>query len=80
MQSSAVPYPVLSPEQAAAIDEKLVEIVSLRHGHRLSDVQLSELRTCMTMQTHNAEALHRFVLTNADEPVFVRCPAAEDAM
>ena len=80
MQSAAAPYPLLSPEQAAAIDERLVEIVSLRHGGRLSDAQLSELRTCMRVQTQNAEALHRFVLTNADEPVFVRAPAAEDAM
>ena len=68
----AARYQLLSSEQAASINAKLVEIVGLRHAGRLTEAQLAELTACMDRQTRDAESLHRFALTNADEPAFIR--------
>lgn len=67
-------YPLLDPEQTAAINTKLVEIVALRHPGRLSSKQLADLAAAMEQQTRHLETLHRFPLKNADEPVFIRSP------
>ena len=68
------PYPSLDPDQIASINAKLVEVVSLGHAGQLTAAQLAELKAYMEVQARNAETLHRFVLTNADEPAFIRPP------
>ena len=65
-------YPLLNPDQAARLNAKLGEIVAIRHAGRLTDAQVSELAVALERQTSDAEALHRFPLTNADEPVLIR--------
>ena len=65
-------YPLLEPEQAAQLNEALVEIVAAQHAGRLTEAQLAVLRAAIEQQTRDAEALHRFPLANADEPVFIR--------
>jgi hypothetical protein len=60
----------MDPATLAAVNEKLIEIVSLLHGQKLSAEQLAELTSAMAIQTANTQRLHRFPLRNADEPAF----------
>jgi hypothetical protein len=69
-------YPELAPAAIAAVNEKLIEIVSLRHGGRLTPEQIAELAAAVATQTANVEKLHRFPLRNSDEPCFI-APMAE---
>ncbi|SEF09210.1 hypothetical protein SAMN05444161_8238 [Rhizobiales bacterium GAS191] len=72
-QESSAPgtYPQLDPAAIRAINKKLIEIVSLLHQGGISDAQLRELTACVRAQTANIETLHRFSLSNADEPAFI---------
>ncbi|MFC7399066.1 hypothetical protein ACFQU1_17820 [Chelatococcus sp. GCM10030263] len=63
-------YPQMDPATLAALNAKLIEIVSLLHRQGLSAEQLTELTSAVAIQTANAERLHRFPLRNADEPAF----------
>ena len=65
-------YPGLTTTQVAAINAHLIDVVGLRNPGRLTDAQLAELKECMEIQNRNAEILHQFVLSSADEPVFIR--------
>ena len=67
-------YPALDPEQTAAINAKLVEIAVIRHPGQLTTAQLTDLTAAIQQQTHHHETLHRFPLSNADEPAFIRSP------
>jgi hypothetical protein len=53
-----------------AVNQKLIDVVSLLHSEGLSEAQLNEISANITIQTANTEKLHRFVLRNADEPAF----------
>lgn len=68
-------YPLLTPSQVAGINDKLVEVVKLGQAGRLTGAQLAELEACIAIQTGHAETLHRFALTNADEPAFIHSVA-----
>jgi hypothetical protein len=67
-------YPPLDPVQTAAINAKLVAIAVLRHPGELTTAQLADLTAAIQQQTRHLETLHRFPLTNADEPAFIRSP------
>ena len=67
-------YPLLDPAQTAAINAKLVKVAALRHPGGLTSAQLTDLTAAMEQQTRHIETLHRFPLTNADEPAFIRAP------
>ena len=69
-------YPQLEATTIAAVNEKLIAIVSLRHGGTLTPEQVAELTAAVTAQTANVEKLHRFPLRNSDEPCFI-VPMAE---
>ena len=64
-------YPALDPDEVARLSERLLELVSARFGGALSPGQLDEVRGCVEAQIAATEKLHRFPLTNADEPAFV---------
>jgi hypothetical protein len=64
-------YPQPDKVTALAIKEKLIEVVSLLHRGAVSEAQLRELAAGIDAQARNAETLHKFTLTNADEPAFV---------
>ena len=64
------PYPELDPEWTSSLNAKLIDIVSLLHGGTLSDAQMREVTACIGVQTANVQTLHRFPLSNADEPAF----------
>jgi hypothetical protein len=49
--------------------DALFEIVRLRYGDRLTEVQLDELRKIVAAQLEAARALRAVALTNADEPM-----------
>jgi hypothetical protein len=63
-------YPRLSAGSSAAVARRLLEIVSLYHGESLSADQLDAVRTCVGAQLAATERLHRFPLTNDQEPIF----------
>jgi methionyl-tRNA formyltransferase len=63
-------YPQLSASALEALNEKLVEIVALLQREELTDEQSRELAASIKTQTANTEKLHRFPLTNANEPAF----------
>ena len=67
-------YPQLDSAQTAAINGKLVEVAALRHSGKLTPAQLADLASAIEQQTRHLESLHRFPLTNADEPAFIRSP------
>lgn len=64
-------YPQLSAESTSAVAERLAEVVSRYHGDTLADDQLLELRSRLGIQLAAAERLHRFPLSNDQEPIFV---------
>jgi Spy/CpxP family protein refolding chaperone len=72
-KAAARRYPALAPAQTTTLNAKLVEVVMLRHPD-LTAQQRADLAAAMEQQTRHLEALHRFPLTNADEPAFIRSP------
>ncbi len=67
-------YPPLEQDQTAAINAKLAEIAALRHQGKLTTAQLADLTAAVEQQTRHLETLHRFPLSTADEPAFIRSP------
>ena len=63
-------YPRLSAGSSSAVARRLVEIVALYHSETLSADQLDAVRVCVGAQLAAAERLHRFALTNDQEPIF----------
>jgi hypothetical protein len=63
-------YPRLSAGSSAAVARRLLEIVSLYHGETLSADQLDAVRACVGAQLAATERLHRFPLTDDQEPIF----------
>jgi hypothetical protein len=63
-------YPQLDEATLSAINQKLLDVVSLLHAEGLSAGQLREISANIAIQTANTEKLHSFVLSNADEPAF----------
>jgi hypothetical protein len=72
-EAGARGYPPLDPAQTSTLNAKLLEVVMLRHPG-LTPQQRADLVTAIEQQTRHLEALHRFPLTNADEPAFIRSP------
>ncbi|HEY3717161.1 MAG TPA: hypothetical protein VGL39_21765 [Jatrophihabitantaceae bacterium] len=66
-------YPQLDPATTESVRDRLVEIVSLRHGDALTDDQLAELEDRIAVQLAATERLHHFPLTNDQEPIFIVC-------
>jgi hypothetical protein len=75
-----VPYPALDPDEVASLSARLFELVSARFGGRLSADQVDEVRGRIQAQIAATEQLHRFPLTNADEPAFVLDLQAEETL
>jgi len=67
-------YPELDAAQIASTNQHLVAISALRHPGKLTAAQLADLTAAMELQTRHLETLHRFPLSNADEPAFIRAP------
>jgi hypothetical protein len=72
--TSSHAYPPLDPQQTADINAKLAQIAALRHRGKLTTAHLADLAAAVEQQTRHLETLHRFPLTNADEPAFIRSP------
>lgn len=68
-------YPPLDEATRAAFNRQLANIVSLLHAGRLTEGQERELVRTLEAQSIAIERLHRFPLSNADEPAFVLSPA-----
>jgi hypothetical protein len=66
-------YPALDAAETAEMNATLVAVIALRHPG-LTPAQVADLTDAIAQQTRHLEALHRFPLTNADEPAFVRSP------
>jgi hypothetical protein len=68
--SRQLSYPRLGEAVAEAVRQKLLDIVSLLHDGQLTEDQLEEVKAGLSLQNANTEVLHRFPLSNADEPAF----------
>ena len=64
-------YPLLDNATRAALNEQLARIVSLLHAGHLTEDQTREFVQTLEAQSAAIEQLHRFPLSNADEPAFV---------
>ena len=64
-------YPPLDEASRAALNRQLAQIVSLLHAGHLTEGQERELVQTLEAQSVAIERLHRFPLSNADEPAFV---------
>lgn len=64
-------YPSLDEATRAALNRQLANIVSLLHAGHLTEGQEREFVQTLEAQTVAIERLHRFPLSNADEPAFV---------
>ena len=71
-------YPLLDASATAAVAAAQQRIVVLRQGGELTERQRAELRTVIEAQIADAERLHAFPLTNADEPAFIVSGAGRD--
>lgn len=63
-------YGVSDKDSLVHIADSLREAVSTAYGGRLSEGQLDEVRTEILNQLAVAQRLHRYRLTNGDEPAF----------
>jgi hypothetical protein len=63
-------YPAIDEATAEAIQRQLIAAVSLAHGGKLTELQLNEFKASLQTQSRALETLHRFKLTNSDEPAF----------
>lgn len=70
-------YPSLDEAARAALNQQLANIVSLLHAGHLTEAQRREFVQTLEPQSVALERLHRFPLSNADEPAFVLSPAGE---
>ena len=68
--ASDSPYPTLQGGTRDAVVARLVEIVALRHPEGLAQDHLDQVAVEVEAQLRATERLHRFNLTNADEPGF----------
>jgi hypothetical protein len=64
------PYGAVDAAALARVADALIDAVSINHGGRLSQAQLDEVRAGILNHLATAERLHRYRLTNADEPAF----------
>jgi hypothetical protein len=64
------PYGAMDAEALARVADALIDAVSINHGGRLSPAQLDDVRAGILNHLTTAERLHRYRLTNADEPAF----------
>jgi hypothetical protein len=68
--ADTLPYGAMDAEALARVADALIDAVNINHGERLSQAQLDEVRAGILNHLTTAERLHRYPLTNADEPAF----------
>jgi hypothetical protein len=70
IEAASNAYPQLDAMTLSTLNERLIGVVSLLHREGLTDAQLRELTISIGIQTKSIETLHKFALSNADEPAF----------
>ena len=63
------PQPAANPFASQA--EALAEVVRRRYGQQLNDEQLEAVKRSIERALRGGDTLHKFALTNGDEPAFM---------